>query len=179
VDRRRRTAEAHIFAIGDVVGEPMLAHKAVHEGRVAAEVISGREALYEPLAVPAVVFTDPEIAWAGTTEAQAREQGLEVALARFPWAASGRAATLGRSDGLTKLVVDPLTERVLGVGIAGPGAGELIAEAVLAIEMNASAADIGLSIHPHPTLSETLKESADVYYGTATHFRRTKGLRRS
>jgi dihydrolipoamide dehydrogenase len=179
VDRQRRTAEAHIFAIGDVAGEPMLAHKAAHEGRVAAEVIAGREALYEPLAVPAVVFTDPEIAWAGTTEAQAREQGLEVALARFPWAASGRAATLGRSDGLTKLVVDPGSERVLGVGIAGPGAGELIAEAVLAIEMNASVADLGLSIHPHPTLSETLKESADVYHGTATHFRRAQGLRRS
>ena len=179
VDRQRRTAEAHILAIGDVAGEPMLAHKAAHEGRVAAEVVAGREALYEPLAVPAVVFTDPEIAWAGTTEAQAREQGLEVALARFPWAASGRAATLGRSDGLTKLVVDPATERVLGVGIAGPGAGELIAEAVLAIEMNASVADLGLSIHPHPTLSETLKESADVYHGTATHFRRAQGLRGS
>jgi dihydrolipoamide dehydrogenase len=179
VDQRRRTAEAHIFAIGDVAGEPMLAHKAAHEGRVAAEVIAGREVIYEPLAVPAVVFTDPEIAWAGITENEAREKGLDVAVARFPWAASGRAATLGRSDGLTKLVIDPRSERVLGVGIVGPGAGELIAEGVLAIEMNASVADIGLSIHPHPTLSETLKESADLYYGTATHFRRAGRDRQS
>jgi dihydrolipoamide dehydrogenase len=179
VDQRRRTAEAHIFAIGDVAGEPMLAHKAAHEGRVAAEVIAGREVIYEPLAVPAVVFTDPEIAWAGTTENEAREKGLDVVVARFPWAASGRAATLGRSDGLTKLVIDPRSERVLGVGIVGPGAGELIAEGVLAIEMNASVADIGLSIHPHPTLSETLKESADLYHGTATHFRRAGRDRQS
>ena len=174
VDRRRRTAEAHIFAIGDVAGEPMLAHKAAHEGRVAAEVIAGREALYEPLAVPAVVFTDPEIAWAGISEAQAREQGLEIALARFPWAASGRAATLGRSDGLTKLVVDPRSERVLGVGIAGPGAGELIAEGVLAVEMAALAGDLKMTIHPHPTLSETVMESAEVFFGQSTHVYRPK-----
>ena len=175
VDSQRRTADDRIFAIGDAAGEPMLAHKAAHEGRLAAEVIAGRQVAYEPLAVPAVVFTDPEIAWAGTTENDAREQGLTVEVARFPWAASGRAATLGRGEGLTKLVIDPRNERVLGVGIAGPGAGELIAEAVLAIEMNASAADIGLCIHPHPTLSETLKEAADIYYGTAAHFRRPGG----
>ena len=169
VDNQRRTAEKHIFAIGDVAGEPMLAHKA-HEGRVAAEVIAGRQVAYEPAAIPAVVFTDPEIAWAGLTENEARRQGISHAVVRFPWAASGRAATLGRNDGLTKLMVDPQSERILGMGIVGSGAGEMIAEGVLAIEMGANVTDVGLSIHPHPTLTETIMEAADLFQGSATHF---------
>jgi dihydrolipoamide dehydrogenase len=175
VDEQRRTAETHIFAVGDVAGEPMLAHKASHEGRVAAEVIAGRKAAYEPAAIPAVVFTDPEIAWAGLTETQARDKGIPYKATKFPWAASGRAATLNAGEGVTKLLVDPETERILGAGIAGPGAGEMIAEAVLAIEMGANVSDVGLSIHPHPTLSETLMEAADLFHGTATHFHRKKG----
>jgi dihydrolipoyl dehydrogenase len=174
VDEQRRTAETHIFAVGDVAGQPMLAHKASHEGRVAAEVVAGRKAAYEPAAIPAVVFTDPEIAWAGLTETQAREKGINYQAAKFPWAASGRAATLNAGDGVTKLLVDPETERVLGAGIAGLGAGELIAEAVLAIEMGANVTDVGLSIHPHPTLSETIMEAADLFHGTATDFYRKK-----
>lgn len=174
VDAQRRTAEPTVFAIGDVAGEPMLAHKASHEGRVAVEAIAGKKVAFEPLAIPAVVFTDPEIAWCGLTETDAKEQGLDIAVSKFPWGASGRAATLGRSDGVTKLIIDPQTERLLGVGIAGPGAGELIAEAVLAIEMGANAADVGLTIHPHPTLSETFMEAADLFFGTATHFHRPK-----
>jgi len=172
VDEQRRTAETHIFAIGDVAGEPMLAHKASHEGRVAAEVIAGRRAAYEPSAVPAVVFTDPEIAWAGLTETAAKDQGIEYKVAKFPWAASGRAATLGVDKGVTKLLVEPQTERILGVGIVGRGAGEMIAESVLAIEMGANATDVALSIHPHPTLTETVMEAADLFHGTATHFHR-------
>ncbi len=174
VDRQLRTAEPTIFAIGDVVGQPMLAHKASHEGRTAVEAIAGRKVAFEPAAIPAVVFTDPEVAWCGLTETEAREQGRTVAVARFPWAASGRAATLGRDDGLTKLILDPGTERVLGVGIVGPGAGELIAEGVLAVEMAALATDLRLTIHPHPTLSETLMESAEVFFGQATHVYRPK-----
>jgi dihydrolipoamide dehydrogenase len=170
VDAQRRTAEERIFAIGDVAGEPMLAHKASHEGRVAAEVIAGRRVAYEPAALPAVVFTDPEIAWVGLTETEAKQTGRTVKISRFPWAASGRAATLGRSDGLTKLVVDPDSERILGVGVVGPGAGEMIAEGVLAVEMAANVTDLALSIHPHPTLSETIKEAADAFHGTATHY---------
>ncbi len=173
-DAQRRTAEDNIFAIGDVAGEPMLAHKATHEGRVAAEAIAGAKAAFEPAAIPAVVFTDPEIAWCGLTETAAKVEKIPVQVARFPWAASGRAQTLGQSDGVTKLVIDPETERVLGVGICGSGAGELIAEGVLAVEMAAVAADVGLSIHPHPTLSETLMESADVFFGTSTHIYRPK-----
>ncbi len=172
VDSQRRTAEPTIFAIGDVAGEPMLAHKASHEGRVAAEVISGRRVAFEPQAIPAVVFTDPEVAWCGLTEAAAKEQGRQVKVVRFPWGASGRAATLGRSDGVTKLIVDPESEQVLGVGICGPGAGELIAEGVLAVEMAALASDVMLSIHPHPTLSETIMEAAESVYGSSTHFYR-------
>ncbi|MEP6918947.1 MAG: dihydrolipoyl dehydrogenase, partial [Acidobacteriota bacterium] len=164
VDPARRTAEPSIYAIGDVVGEPMLAHKASHEGRVAVEAISGERVAFEPLAIPAVVFTDPEIAWCGLTETDAKKQNRDVTVARFPWAASGRSLTLDRSDGVTKLVIDPKTERVLGVGIVGPGAGELIAEGVLAIEMGATAADLRLTIHPHPTLSETLMEAAEVFF---------------
>ena len=174
VDGARRTAEPSIFAIGDVVGEPMLAHKASHEGRVAVEAIAGERVAFEPLAIPAVVFTDPEIAWCGLTESDAKKQNREVAVTRFPWAASGRALTLDRPDGLTKLILDPKTERVLGVGIVGPGAGELIAEGVLAIEMGANATDMRMTIHPHPTLTETLMESAEVFFGQATHVYRPK-----
>jgi dihydrolipoamide dehydrogenase len=164
-----QTAEPAIYAIGDVVGEPMLAHKASHEGRTAVEAIAGQKVAFEPQAIPAVVFTDPELAWCGLTEADAQKQNREVAIARFPWGASGRSLTLDRSDGLTKLVLDPKTERILGVGIVGPGAGELIAEGVLAVEMGANATDLKMSIHPHPTLSETLMESAEVFFGHATH----------
>jgi len=178
VDALRRTAERHIFAIGDVSGQPMLAHKASHEGRIAAEVVSGRKAAYEPAAVPAVVFTDPEIAWAGLTETEAKSKGIACDIGRFPWAASGRAATLGRGDGMTKIIADPRTERVLGVGIAGPSAGELIAEGVLAIEMAANLTDLSLTIHAHPTLSETIKEAADVIHGLAPHVYRPKRSRR-
>jgi dihydrolipoamide dehydrogenase len=174
VDEQRRTSLDHIFAIGDVAGEPMLAHKASHEGRVAVEVIAGRRAAYEPQAIPAVIFTDPEIAWAGLTESQAKAANLPFKVARFPWAASSRAATLGRSEGLTKLLVEPETERVLGMGIVGSHAGELIAEGVLAIEMGANVTDLALSIHPHPTLSETVMEAAHVFHGTATHFHHPK-----
>ncbi|MCB2205248.1 dihydrolipoyl dehydrogenase [bacterium] len=174
VDPQRRTAEQNIFAIGDITGDPMLAHKASHEARVAVEVIAGKKSVFEPYAIPAVVFTDPEIAWAGITETEAREQKRKVEVARFPWAASGRATTLDRSDGVTKLIVDPETERILGVGIAGPGAGELIAEGVLAIEMAARVKDVAASIHPHPTLSETIMEAADAYFGHSTHMYRPK-----
>jgi dihydrolipoamide dehydrogenase len=174
VNEQRRTADPAIYAIGDVAGEPMLAHKASHEGRVAVEAIAGHAAAFEPQAIPAVVFTDPEIAWAGLTEAEARKQGREVKVARFPWAASGRATTLDRPEGVTKLLLDPETERVLGVGICGPGAGELIAEGVLAIEMGALATDLKMTIHPHPTLSETLMEAAEVFFGQATHTYRPK-----
>ena len=169
VDRQLRTAEPSIFAIGDLVGQPMLAHKASHEGRTAVEVIHGGKATFEPAAIPAVVFTDPEVAWCGLTETEAKASGRKVSVARFPWAASGRAMTLGRKDGLTKLILDPQTERVLGVGITGPGAGEMIAEGVLAVEMAAVAADLKLTIHPHPTLSETLMEAAEVFFGQSTH----------
>jgi dihydrolipoamide dehydrogenase len=174
VDEQMRTVEPSIFAIGDVVGEPMLAHKASHEGRVAVEVISGENVAFESKAIPAVVFTDPEIAWAGITEAQAQKEGRAVAVAKFPWGASGRAITLDRTDGLTKLILDPESERILGVGLVGPGAGELIAEGVLAIEMGANATDLKLSIHPHPTLTETMMESAEVFFGQATHVYRPK-----
>ena len=174
VDAQRRTAEKHIFAIGDVAGEPMLAHKASHEGRVAAEVIAGRQVVYEPAAIPAVVFTDPEIAWVGLTEKEAADRSIAHKVIRFPWAASGRAATLDRDDGLTKLVIDPQSERIIGMGIAGSGAGEMIAEGVLAIEMGANVTDMGLTIHPHPTLTETIMEAADLFHGTATHFYQSK-----
>jgi dihydrolipoyl dehydrogenase len=174
VNAQRRTAELRIYAIGDVAGEPMLAHKATHEGRVAAEVIAGHEVAFEPRAIPAVVFTDPEIAWCGLTETQAKQENRPVKIARFPWGASGRATTLDRNDGVTKLVIDPDTERILGMGIVGTGAGELISEGVLAVEMAALASDVELSIHPHPTLSETLMESAEVFFGQSTHLYRPK-----
>src|SRR6266851_5219583 len=174
VDGQRRTHEPSIFAIGDVVGEPMLAHKASHEGRVAVEVMAGENVAFAPRAIPAVVFTDPELAWAGLTELQAQQTGRAVAIARFPWGASGRAITLDRTDGVTKLVLDPGTGRLLGVGLVGAGAGELIAEGVPAIEMGANATDLKLTIHPHPTLTETMMESAEVFFGQATHVYRPK-----
>jgi dihydrolipoamide dehydrogenase len=174
VNKQLQTDDPAIYAIGDVVGEPMLAHKASHEGRTAAEAIAGHKVAFEPNAIPAVVFTDPEIAWCGLTETQAQKEGREIKVARFPWGASGRAMTLDRTEGMTKLIVDPQTERILGVGIVGVGAGELIAEGVLAVEMAALARDVALSIHPHPTLSETLMESAEVFFGTSTHVYRPK-----
>ena len=174
VDAQRRTAEPSIYAIGDVAGEPMLAHKASHEGRLAVEAIAGHKVAWEPRAIPAVVFTDPEIAWCGLSETDARKQGIAIEVAKFPWSASGRATTLDRNDGVTKLILEPKTERVLGVAIAGVGAGELIAEGVLAVEMGAVAKDLELTIHPHPTLSETIMESAEVFFGEATNFYRPK-----
>jgi len=177
VDEQRRTSEPTIFAIGDVAGEPMLAHKATHEGRVAAGVIAGHNVAFEPTAIPAVVFTDPEISWCGLTETDAKMENRPVKIARFPWGASGRATTLDRNDGVTKLIIDPETERILGVGIVGTGAGELIAEGVLAIEMGANVADLKLTIHPHPTLSETIMESAEVFFGQSTHVYRPKKVK--
>jgi dihydrolipoamide dehydrogenase len=174
VDEQMRTDEPSLFAIGDVVGEPMLAHKASHEGRIAVEVIAGENVAFEPRAIPAVVFTDPELAWCGLTETQAKKADRKVTIAKFPWGASGRAITLDRTDGLTKLLLDPDSERILGVGLVGPGAGELIAEGVLAIEMGANATDLKLSIHPHPTLTETMMESAEVFFGQATHVYRPR-----
>ncbi len=174
VNEQLQTDDPSIFAIGDVVGEPMLAHKASHEGRTAVEAIAGHKVAFEPNAIPAVVFTDPEIAWAGLSETRAKEEGREIAVAKFPWGASGRAITLDRPEGMTKLIVDPKTERVLGMGIVGAGAGESIAEGVLAIEMCAVAADVALTIHPHPTLSETVMEAAEVFYGQATDVYRPK-----
>ena len=160
IDERCRTADPRIYAVGDVTGEPMLAHRAMRQGRVAAEVIAGRASAFDNVAVPAVVFTDPEVAWCGLTEQEAQQANRPVKVARFPWAASGRAATLGRSDGLTKLIVDPESGRVLGVGVVGPGAGELIAEGALAVETAALAEDLAVTIHAHPTLSETFMEAA-------------------
>lgn len=174
VDAQRRTRESNIYAIGDVAGDPMLAHKASHEARVAVEAIAGHPAAWEPNAIPAVVFTDPEIAWAGLTETEAAKAGKAVEVARFPWAASGRALTLDRTDGVTKLLIEPGTQRLLGVGICGPGAGEMIAEGVLALEMGATAEDLKATIHAHPTLSETVMESAEVFFGQATHMYRPK-----
>ena len=168
VDAQQRTADERILAIGDVAGEPGLAHKAAHEGKIAAEVLAGEHAAFDSSAIPAVVFTDPEVAWCGLTEMQAQRDGRKIEVARFPWAASGRAATLGRRDGLTKLIVEPHTGRVLGVGIVGTGAGELISEGVLAVEMAAVAQDLALSIHPHPTLSESLGIAAEIHLGAAT-----------
>jgi dihydrolipoamide dehydrogenase len=174
VNEQQRTADPHILAIGDVAGEPMLAHKASHEGKVAAEVIAGRPAAFEPQAIAAVVFTDPEIAWAGLTSEEAQRTGRDVTVAQYPWQASGRAIAIGRTEGLTKWLIDPSTDRVLGCGIVGSGAGELIAEAVVAIEMGCTARDVADSIHPHPTLSETLSFASEVYLGTATEVYRPK-----
>ena len=168
VDKQQRTNVPHIFAIGDVVGQPMLAHKASHEGKVAAEVAAGHKAYFDARVIPSVAYTDPEIAWAGVTETSAKEKGTPVEKAVFPWAASGRSLSLGRDEGLTKLLFDPATRRVVGGGMVGPNAGELIAEVALAIEMGADANDIGLTVHPHPTLSETVAMAAEAYAGTLT-----------
>src|SRR5256714_886557 len=174
VNKHLQTDDPAIYAIGDVVGEPMLAHKASHEGRTAVEHIAGHKVAFEPNAIPAVVFTDPEIAWSGLTETQAEKEGREIKVAKFPWAASGRAVTLDRTEGLTKLILDPASERILGVGIVGSGAGELIAEGTLAIEMAALAKDVALTIHPHPTLSETVMQAAEVFFGTSTDLYRPR-----
>ena len=174
VDAQRRTNVPNIFAVGDIAGEPMLAHKGSHEGIVAAEVIAGERVAFEAEAIPAVVFTDPELAWCGLTETEAAAAGREVNVTKFPWAASGRAISIDRPDGLTKILFDPETERVLGVGICGAGAGEMIAEGVLAVEMAALATDLKLSIHPHPTLSETIMEAAEMVGGASTHIYRPK-----
>ncbi len=174
VNPDRSTDDPSIYAIGDIAGEPMLAHKASHEGMVAVDSIAGEKVVFEPYAIPAVVFTTPEVAWCGLTEIEAKEQGVEYEVAKFPWGASGRATTLGRNDGITKLLIDPGSERILGVGIVGVDAGELIAEGVLAIEMAATAADLKLTIHQHPTLSETVMEAAELYYGPSTHVYRPK-----
>ncbi len=174
INDQRRTADENIYAIGDIAGDPMLAHKASHEGRVAVEAIAGGKVAFEPQAIPAVVFTDPEIAWCGLTEGEAQKMGKDVRVIKFPWGASGRALTLDRQDGLTKLIIDPQSERILGVGIVGVGAGEMIAEGVLAIEMGAVAKDLKLSIHPHPTLSETVMETAESFFGHSTHIYRPK-----
>jgi dihydrolipoamide dehydrogenase len=168
VDNTLKSADPYIYAIGDIVGNPMLAHKASAEGKVAVEAILGHKVVFEPNAIPAVVFTDPEIAWAGLTEIEARDKGIKVTVAKFPWGASGRATTLDRNDGMTKLIIDPETERILGVAIVGTGAGELIAEGTLAIEMGAVVKDLELTIHPHPTLSETMMFSAELFFGHAT-----------
>ncbi|WP_319522883.1 dihydrolipoyl dehydrogenase [uncultured Desulfosarcina sp.] len=170
IDEKCRTTASSVFAIGDVAGQPMLAHKASYEARIAVETIAGRDVVADAAGIPAVVFTDPEVAWVGLTETMAKETGRKVEVVRFPWAASGRAVTLGRTDGITKLLIDPESERLLGAGIVGPGAGELIAEATLALEMGANATDLALTVHPHPTLSETLKEAADSFHGLATHY---------
>jgi len=168
VSKQMRTSVPHIFAIGDVVGQPMLAHKAMHEGKVAAEVAAGRNSFFDARAIPSVAYTDPEVAWAGVTENEARSAGVRYGKGVFPWAASGRSLTLGRSEGLTKVLFDEATGRVIGCGIVGPSAGDLIAEAVLAIEMGADAADVALTIHPHPTLSETVGLAAEAFEGTIT-----------
>ena len=169
VNSKQQTGDPYIYAIGDVVGGALLAHKASREARIAVEVIGGEESAFEDIVIPAVVFTDPELAWCGLTENEAKEKGIPVAVAKFPWSASGRAMTFDRTDGLTKILIEPETERVLGVGIVGHGAGELISEGVFAIEMGATAKDLAESIHPHPTLSETMMECAEVFYGQSTH----------
>jgi dihydrolipoamide dehydrogenase len=172
VNKNRSTSDPALFAIGDIAGEPMLAHKAAREAKVAVDAIAGEPAEFDNVAIPAVVFTDPEIAWCGLTETQAQAENRTVKVLRFPWAASGRAQTLARTEGSTKLLIDPDTERVLGVGMVGPGAGELIAEAVLAVETAAVAEDIASTIHAHPTLAETLMEAAEMAHGNAVHFYR-------
>ncbi len=169
IDNQMRTAEPNIFAIGDIAGQPMLAHKGMREAKVAVEAIAGRDSVYDNKVIPAVVFTDPEIAWAGLTEPEAKAKGQDIKVTRFPWAASGRALTMGRNEGLTKMVLDPETGSILGVGIVGAHAGELIAEGALAIEMGAVAEDLALTIHAHPTLSETVGEAAEIFTGFSTH----------
>jgi dihydrolipoamide dehydrogenase len=168
VDEQLRTNVRHILAIGDVVGEPMLAHKATHEGHTAAEVVAGHDVAFDARAIPSVAYTDPEVAWMGLTETQAKADGIEYEKASFPWAASGRALTVGRPDGVTKLLVDPKSRRILGAGLTGVNAGELVAELVHALEMGSVAEDVALTVHPHPTLSETVGFAAEVAEGTIT-----------
>jgi dihydrolipoamide dehydrogenase len=168
VDSQQRTNVPHIFAIGDVTGQAMLAHKATHEGKVAAEVAAGLKSGFEASVIPSVAYTDPEIAWVGLTETDAAERGIAYEKGAFPWSASGRSLGMGRSDGLTKVLFDPETKRVLGAGIVGPNAGDLIAEVALAIEMDCEAADLSLTVHPHPTLSETVALAAEAFEGTIT-----------
>ena len=168
MDRQQRTNVPHIFAIGDIVGQPMLAHKATHEGKVAAEVIAGHKRAFDALVIPSVAYTDPEIAWAGITETEAQAAGRKLGKGLFPWMASGRSLALNRDEGFTKLLFDEETHRIVGGGIVGSNAGDLISEVALAIEMGADAADIGLTIHPHPTLSETVAFAAEAFDGTLT-----------
>jgi dihydrolipoamide dehydrogenase len=170
VNEQRRTSVPHLFAIGDVAGEPMLAHKGAHEGKLAAQVIAGDSLVWAPRAIPAVVFTDPEIAWCGLTETEAKKEQRDIKVGKFRWGASGRATTLGRNDGLSKVIVDPKSDMILGIGVVGAGAGELISEGVVAIEMGATAKDLALCIHPHPTLTETISEAAETLHGLASHF---------
>jgi dihydrolipoamide dehydrogenase len=168
VDKQQRSNQPHIFAIGDIVGQPMLAHKATHEAKVAAEVAAGHKRAFDARVIPSVAYTDPEVAWVGITETEAKAQNVALQKGVFPWAASGRALALGRDEGLTKLLFDPVSRKVLGGGVVGPNAGELISEIALAVEMGADAADIGLTIHPHPTLSETVAMGAEAFEGTLT-----------
>lgn len=172
IDRNQRTDDPNLMAIGDIAGEPMLAHKATREAKIAVETLLGEPAEFDNIAIPAVVFTDPEIAWCGVTETEAKAKNIEHSVHRFPWAASGRAQTLGRTEGVTKIIIEPKHQRVLGIGICGPGAGEMIAEAVMAVEMGATARDLADTIHAHPTLSETVMEAAESAFGQPTHFYR-------
>ncbi|WP_254511567.1 dihydrolipoyl dehydrogenase [Anatilimnocola floriformis] len=174
VDKSMRTADPHILAIGDIAGDPMLAHKASHEARVAVEAVLGKPTTFDKQCIPAVVFTDPELAWCGITEQEAKQAGRAIEVAVYPWAASGKAIALGRTEGLTKLILDPETERVLGCGIVGPGAGDLISEAALAIEMGCEARDLAETVHPHPTLSETMMNASETFFGTATEIYKPK-----
>jgi dihydrolipoamide dehydrogenase len=178
VDTQMRTHQPHIYAIGDIIGQPMLAHKAVHEGKTAAEVASGRASHFDARVIPSVAYTDPEVAWVGVTEAEAKAQGLKYGKGVFPWAASGRALALGREEGMTKVLFEEGSERVIGCGIVGPSAGDLIAEAGLAIEMGADATDVGLTVHPHPTLSETFAMAAELFEGTITDLPNPKAKKR-
>jgi dihydrolipoamide dehydrogenase len=175
VDKQQRTNVAHIFAIGDVVGPPMLAHKASHEGKVAAEVAAGLKRAFDARVIPSVAYTDPEVAWVGLTEIEARNQGFDVGRGVFPWVASGRSLSLNRDEGLTRILFDNATHRILGAGIVGPNAGDLISEVALAIEMGCDAADLGLTVHPHPTLSETIAFAAEAYEGTLTDLYMPRG----
>ena len=168
IDKQQKTNVKNIYAIGDIAGDPMLAHKATHEGKVAAEVICGLPAAFDAKAIPAVIFTDPEIAWVGITESEAKEKSIPYEKGEFPWAASGKSLAIGRNEGKTKIIFDPVTKRTIGVGIVGPNAGDLISEGALAIEMGADAEDISLTVHPHPTLGETFANAAEVFEGTVT-----------
>jgi len=174
INQERQTAEPHIYAIGDVVGGALLAHKATYEGKMAVQAIVRKDKLSEPKSIPAVLYTDPEVSWTGLTEKEAKEKGIDISIAKFPWAANGRCLSLGRNDGVTKIISDPTTDQILGVGIVGPGAGDLISEAALAISLDAKVSDLAHTIHPHPTTSETVMEAAEVHLGLCTHIYRPK-----